>query len=67
MLGIELALTFHLRVVACSSAVLDEITGVDVGVDVFTNVMRQRLIHLLVGAAITVSAAQWMRRASDLV
>jgi hypothetical protein len=67
MLGIELAPTFHLRVVACSPAILDAITDINVGVDVFANIIRQGLIHLLVGAAVAASATRWTRRASALV
>ena len=67
MLGVELALVFHLRLVAHGPAVFDVIVGVDVGVDVFTNVMWQGLIHLLVGAAVAALAVRWTRRASVLV
>jgi hypothetical protein len=67
MLGVVLALAFHLRVVAHGLAVLDAITDVEAGVDAFASVIRRGLIHLLVGAAVATSAARWMRRASALV
>jgi hypothetical protein len=52
MLSIKLVLTFHLYIIACGLAILNGITGVDFGIDVFTNIIRQGFIHLLVGAAI---------------
>ena len=61
MLGVILVLEFHLRIVARSLAVLDAIMDVDVGVDVFTNIIRQGLILLLVGTAIIALIAWWTR------
>ena len=57
MLSVELATTFHLYIIAHGPAVLDAIVGINVAVDVFTNVIRQGLIHLLVGAAVAASTA----------
>ena len=67
MLGVILVLEFHLRIVARSLAVLDAIMDVDVGVDVFTNIIRQGFIHLLVGTVVAALSALWTRRASALV
>jgi hypothetical protein len=67
MLGVELAPAFHLRFIARSPAILNVIMGVDIGIDVFANVIWRGLIHLLVGTVVTASAAQWMRWASALI
>jgi hypothetical protein len=61
MFGVVLLPMFHLRVVAHGLAILNAVTDVDVGVDAFTNVIRQGLIHLLVGVAVATLAARWTR------
>ena len=67
MLGVKLALTFHLHVVARDPTILDAIAGIDVDVDVFANIIWQGLIHLLVGVAIDTLTARWTRWESDLI
>jgi hypothetical protein len=39
MLGVKLVLAFHLCVVAHGSAILDAIMGVNVGIDMFANII----------------------------
>ena len=67
VLDIELAPAFHLRFIVRSSAILIAILGVDIGIDVFVNVIWKGLIHLLVGTAVTALAAQWTRWAFALI
>ena len=67
MLDVELAPMFHLCVIARGPTVLDAIVGIDVGIDVFANLIRQGLIYLLVGTTVATSATLWTRRASTLV
>ena len=57
MLGVILLLALDLYVVTRGSAVLDAIMDVNVGVDVLVDVVRQRLIDLLVGVAMATSTA----------
>jgi hypothetical protein len=57
MLGVKLEPAFQLHLMARGPDVFDATASVDVGIDVFINVMGHGLIHLLVGTVIATSIA----------
>jgi hypothetical protein len=61
VLVIVLLPVLDLRVVMPGSAILDAVIDVDVGIDVLTDVIWQRLIDLLVGVTVVASTAWLMR------
>jgi hypothetical protein len=61
VLGVILLPVLDLCVVTPGSTILDAVTDVDVGVDVLTDVIWQRLIDLLVGITVAASIA-WLTR-----